>query len=361
MALTDADVREMLIQHILTEEIFSKVFDDSDFHQHNNVARELYALEGAFFTGALKRQTLKGLESYYAAIRSAAAQIASHSEKQTFLKVIYENFYKVYNAKAADRLGVVYTPNEIVRFMMGGTDWLCEKYFKNNLMPTFVTNRSFIESRTFDGFWKTVAQEFADIYVVDLGGDVRANPRLSGTKHNVFGIQTGVAISVMVKRVSGSKDKKPARVHYLRRPELETAEEKLGFLANHPMRGLDFDEVQPNKTGNWVNLTNNDFETLLPLASKETKAAKTNRDVKAIFRKFSLGVVTARDEWVYDFDPAQVENKVRFLIDEYNAERQRLTGNLRNLKGLGDRLEYRIKWSRAVKNDLSNSVEYQYD
>ena len=38
-ALTDADVREMLIQHILTEEIFAKVFDDSDFHQHNNVAR----------------------------------------------------------------------------------------------------------------------------------------------------------------------------------------------------------------------------------------------------------------------------------------------------------------------------------
>jgi hypothetical protein len=40
-ALGDADVREMLIQHILTEEIFAKVFDDSDFHQHNNVAREL--------------------------------------------------------------------------------------------------------------------------------------------------------------------------------------------------------------------------------------------------------------------------------------------------------------------------------
>lgn len=59
--------------------------------------------------------------------RAAAAQIASHSEKQTFLKVIYENFYKVYNAKAADRLGVVYTPNEIVRFMIDGADWLCEQ------------------------------------------------------------------------------------------------------------------------------------------------------------------------------------------------------------------------------------------
>jgi len=47
-SLTDADVREMLIQHILTEEIFSKVFGEDDFHRQNNVARELYTLEGTF-------------------------------------------------------------------------------------------------------------------------------------------------------------------------------------------------------------------------------------------------------------------------------------------------------------------------
>jgi predicted helicase len=541
-ALTDADVREMLIQHILTEEIFAKVFDDSDFHQHNNVARELYALEAEFFTGALKKQTLKGLETYYAAIRAAAAQISSHSEKQTFLKVIYENFYKVYNAKAADRLGVVYTPNEIVRFMIDGADWLCETHFEKNLIDkgvdildpatgtgtyicellehfrgspkklehkyknelyanevailpyyvanlnieatyaaitgqyeefpnlcfvdtldnvglhtsakgttaglfagvseenvvrikrqnskkisviignppynanqanendnnknreyqeidkrikqtyifestaqktklydmyarffrwasdrlsdngilVFITNRSFIESRTFDGFRKTVANEFSDIYVVDLGGDVRANPKLSGTKHNVFGIQTGVAISFMVKRAVPAKDKKPAKVHYARRPEMETADDKLSFLGSNPMSSLKFEQVKPDKTHNWVNLTDNDFEDHIPLASKETKAAKSSKDVKAIFRKFSLGVVTARDEWVYGLNSAQVEEKVRFLIDEYNSERLRLKGKLRARKGLEDRLENVIKWSRAVKNDLSKSVQYNF-
>lgn len=57
-----------------------------------------------------------------------------YSEKQTFLKVIYENFYKVYNTKAADRLGVVYTPNEIVRFMIEGADWLCQKHFDKYLI-----------------------------------------------------------------------------------------------------------------------------------------------------------------------------------------------------------------------------------
>ena len=123
-SLVEADVFEMLIQHVLTEEIFSKVFGEDDFHRQNNVAKELYALEEKFFTGAIKKTTLKGLEPYYAAIRAAAAQIASHHEKQAFLKVIYENFYKVYNVKAADRLGVVYTPNEIVRFMIDSADWL---------------------------------------------------------------------------------------------------------------------------------------------------------------------------------------------------------------------------------------------
>ena len=528
--LTDADVREMLIQHILTEEIFAKVFDDSDFHQHNNVARELYALEGAFFTGALKKQTLKGLEPYYAAIRAAAAQISSHGEKQTFLKVIYENFYKVYNAKAADRLGVVYTPNEIVRFMIDGADWLCQKHFGRNLIDpgvdildpatgtgtyicellehfrgqaqklthkykhelhanevailpyyvanlnieatyaaitgeyaefpnlcfvdtldnvglhtaargttaelfgsvseenvarikrqnarrisvvignppynanqanendnnknreypqidgrikqtyiaestaqktklydmyarffrwasdrldangvlAFVTNRSFIESRTFDGFRKTVAAEFSDIYVVDLGGDVRANPKLSGTKHNVFGIQTGVAISFMIKREQATKAKQgkpPARVFYVRRPEMETAEEKLSFIASHPMRDMGFGEVQPDKNANWVNLTNNDFETLMPLASKETKAAKTAAKERAIFRTFSLGVSTNRDEWVTDPSKVDLGKKAEVLLSRLNTE---VSNNA-------------IKWSRNLKRRVIQGRTEAFD
>ena len=132
--LEEADVREMLIQHVLTENIFARVFDDGDFHRQNNVARELYALEESFLGGADKRAMLHGLRPYYAAIETAASEIGSHAEKQTFLKVVYESFYKVYNPDAADRLGVVYTPNEIVRFMIRSTDWLMHRHFGRNLI-----------------------------------------------------------------------------------------------------------------------------------------------------------------------------------------------------------------------------------
>ncbi len=527
-SLNAADVREMLIQHILTEEIFSKVFD-SEFHRDNNIARELYALEGVFFTGALKKQTLKGLETYYAAIRAAAAQIGSHSEKQTFLKVIYENFYKVYNTKAADRLGVVYTPNEIVRFMIDGADWLCEQHFGKNLIDkdvdildpatgtgtficellehfrgqpkkleykyknelhanevailpyyvanlnieatyaaitgqyeefpnlcfvdtldnvglhtaargttaelfgsvseenvarikrqnskrisvvignppynanqasendnnknreyphidqrikdsyifestaqktklydmyarffrwasdrlsengilAFVTNRSFIESRTFDGFRKTVAQEFSDIYIVDLGGDVRANPKLSGTKHNVFGIQAGVAISFMIKRATAAKAHRAApskcRVHYTRRPEMETAEEKISFLSSQTLRSLSFERIEPDTTNNWLNLTNNDFGSFMPLASKETKAAVATGQERAIFKHFSLGISTNRDEWVIDESKTNLAAKVQYFLSVYtdNLDKQPV-------------YDGRIKWSRNLKRKATN-------
>jgi len=131
--ITLADIREMMIQHILTSDIFNKIFDDPDFHRHNSIARELEKLIDILFTYSDRRNLLGAIEHYYDAINATAASITDHHEKQKFLKVLYENFYKVYNPKAADRLGVVYTPNEIVRFMVQGTDYLLEKHFGKTL------------------------------------------------------------------------------------------------------------------------------------------------------------------------------------------------------------------------------------
>lgn len=64
----------------------------------------------------------------------------------------------------------------------------------------FVTNNSFLDQIAFDGMRQQLAQDFDAIYVLDLGGNVRKNPKLSGTTHNVFGIQVGVSINIFVKK-----------------------------------------------------------------------------------------------------------------------------------------------------------------
>ncbi len=127
------DVKEMMIQHILTADIFNTIFDEAHFHQENNIARELNKVIDTFFTGSIRRQTLGSIKHYYDTINSRAASIADHHEKQKFLKVVYEAFYKGYNPKAADRLGIVYTPNEIVQFMIRSTDYLLHQHFGKTL------------------------------------------------------------------------------------------------------------------------------------------------------------------------------------------------------------------------------------
>ena len=128
-----ADVREMIIQHVLTEDIFMRVFDEADFHRENNIAHKLQEVAGTFYKGAAKHAILARIAPYYEAINARAAQISDHHEKQKFLKALYESFYRAYNPKAADRLGVIYTPDEIVRFMIESADHLVFQHFGKTL------------------------------------------------------------------------------------------------------------------------------------------------------------------------------------------------------------------------------------
>ena len=68
----------------------------------------------------------------------------------------------------------------------------------------FVSNNSFIESLAFDGMRQNIEKDFDEVYVLDLGGNVRKNPKLSGTTHNVFGIQVGVSVNILVRNRAGA-------------------------------------------------------------------------------------------------------------------------------------------------------------
>jgi predicted helicase len=500
-SVTADDVREMLIQHILTEEIFASVFDNAQYHRENNVARRLGELEAKFFTGQLRHATTELLRPYYGAIKHAASALADRREKQTFLKKLYEDFYKVYNPAAADRLGVVYTPGEIVRFMIRGAEWLTEKHFSKTLddegveildpatgtgtfvveliehmqgagrdrlrakylnelhanevaiLPYYVanlnieatyasivdryeefpglvfvdtldntaglgiykghqhglfggfadvnlervkrqnaakisviignppynawqsdyntrnpnrpyrrvderigqtyrlkskaqntnslsdmyvrfwrwasdrmredgviamvTNRNFIEKVAFDGFRLSVAEEFAECWLMDLGGDVRANPKLSGTKHNVFGIQTGVTIAFFVRKTGFNGFK----LFYARRPEDETAREKLAFLDSvQEFNRWQTAPLKPDAKGNWLSGDHPDWGSFLPLADPTKGPGDVHgAGVEAIFRLSSNGLESGRDEWVWSRSLGELKTRMRCFIELYVA------------------------------------------
>ena len=79
-----ADVREMLLQHILTKDIFFSIFSERQFHNENNIAQQLDHLEQTFFFGDVKRQALDKVTPYYNAVSANALRISNYAEKQSF-------------------------------------------------------------------------------------------------------------------------------------------------------------------------------------------------------------------------------------------------------------------------------------
>ena len=528
--VTGTDVQEMLLQHILTKDIFLRVFGEDQFHRENNIAYYLDALEQAFFTGDVRRQAIDRLRAYYGAIGRAADEIADYGEKQRFLKAIYEDFYQAYNPAAADRLGVVYTPNEVVDFIIRGADWLLQKHFGRTLaddnvqildpatgtgtfvtglidyLPAerleykylneihanevailpyyianlnieysykertgqylafpnlcfvdtldnmawqgasgaaverqaslgalseenwlrvqgqnekpisviignppyndsatlwgdgganrqypdidrrisetyiaastaqkthqydmykrfirwasdrladdgiigFITNRAYLDTRQDDGFRQVTAQEFTDIYVLDLGSDVRRNPKISGTTHNVFGIQTGVAIGFLVREKAKVGQ---CGIHYARREDAELATDKLAYLREAQPEDVVFEDIVADNKNNWLNQSNSDFDTLIPLANRETKQAKVIGDEQAVFNLFTNGVKTNRDEWTYDFAVSNLRNKALFFADTYNEA----------LDNKDESYDPVIKWSRDLRNEFQRGRRIVYN
>jgi predicted helicase len=524
--VTALDVREMLIQHILTEEIFITIFNESQFHRENTIAKELQKVAETFFVGKVKKDTLGLIDHYYLAIKAAASNINDHHEKQKFLKVLYELFYRTYNPKAADRLGIFYTPNEIVQFMVKAADFLAYKHFKRllsdhnvqildpatgtgtfitelieqiplskldykykseincnevailpyyianlnieftykqktgkyepfenicfvdtldntgfsfknkqttlfdigtdnlerikrqnkrrisviignppynanqlnenennknreyafidkriketyvkaskatktkvydmyarfyrwasdrldkNGIIAFITNRSFIDKSTFDGFRKHIEKEFNHAYIIDTKSDVRANPKISGTTHNVFGIQTGVAVMFLVR---DECQKIPCLIQYFSLKDEQRREEKLRWFATTRFEDIPFEHLLPDKDHNWLNTGENDFDSYVPLVRK-------NKKEQAVFDFCSIGVSTNRDEWVFDFDEKNLLEKTRYFVDSYNSQMKN-SGNLKT-EDLEKLLKTDIKWSNSLKDKFIRKTRLVFD
>ncbi len=117
--LAVAAVEEMLVQHILTERIFRKIFDVGEFMQRNNIAAEIEKVVIALTSRSFSRDKfLKELDRFYIAIEDAAGTIPDFSEKQKFINTGYEQFLQGFAIERADTLGIVYTPQDIVDFML---------------------------------------------------------------------------------------------------------------------------------------------------------------------------------------------------------------------------------------------------
>ena len=231
----------------------------------------------------------------------------------------------------------------------------------------FITNNAYLDSRQDDGFRKSVQKEFDYIYIIDLKGNARKRNKSEGG--NVFNIQTGVAIMFLIKKgVSEKQNKinplnqKKANIKYYNIGDFLSGDKKLMSL-QQDISFFDFEDIIPDNKGQWLNQTNNDFYEHTALIDKNVKNQKVGKAIeqKAIFKLFSLGIATNRDDWAYDFDKEQLEKKIKYFLKIYNKNRNSFKGIDYLDENKNDNLDYSIKWSRDLKKDLASNREYKFN
>ncbi|MCB1066079.1 MAG: DEAD/DEAH box helicase [Verrucomicrobiae bacterium] len=131
-SITDGEVIEMLAQHLITRPVFDALFKDYSFASHNPVSQAMQLVLDILHEHRLEKEA-DTLEKFYASVEMRAANINSAEGKQKIVVELYDKFFRNAFPKMTERLGIVYTPVEVVDFIIHSINDLLQSEFGQTL------------------------------------------------------------------------------------------------------------------------------------------------------------------------------------------------------------------------------------
>lgn len=268
---------------------------------------------------------------------------------------IRETFVK--DSKATNK-NVLYDP--YVRAFRFAMDKIIEQ---GEGIIAFISNNGFLDGIAFDGMRKHIYENFDKIFIVDLKGNIRRDSMKDGIplgeKHTVFGLSAmvGICITFLVKKKNETKKE----FRYSEVPFRSTREEKFKFLEEHQhIYNVPWREIVPDSNHTWLTEgLQEDFDSLVPLGTKEAKAGKEN----AVFKVYSRGVFTSRDAWVYNWNKGFLAKNIQNTIETYNFHVFKYQ-QFKEKPNIDDFVEYddkKISWSLFLKEHLKRNHLANFD
>ncbi len=190
--------------------------------------------------------------------------------------------------------------DDYVKFIRFG-QWRIKETGKGIL--AFITNHGYIDNPTFRGMRQSLMNTFTDIYILNLHGNVKKKEVApdGGKDTNVFDIQQGVAIGIFIKEAG----KEPSgRIHYADLWGLR--EGKYQTLSETDINDTEWTELTPTSPFYFFN----------PYEEKLRPEYEQGWKVTDIFPVNSTGIVTARDDFVIDFEPAPIRQRLDIFLDK---------------------------------------------
>jgi predicted helicase len=130
--ITDEDAVSMLAEHMVTLPVFTALFSNVDFVSQNVVTKIMQSMINKLYDAGLSRETDK-LKDFYDSVKEQVSGIDSSESKQALVKKLYEKFFQHALPMAQTKFGIVYTPTEIVDFIINSVESVLKSEFKESL------------------------------------------------------------------------------------------------------------------------------------------------------------------------------------------------------------------------------------
>ncbi len=131
-SISDAEIIEMLAQHLITKPVFDALFEDYSFAQHNPMSLAMQAVLDILQEHNLNKEA-DTLQAFYASVKLRAEGIESATGKQKIVVELYDKFFRNAFPKMTERLGIVYTPVEVVDFIIHSINHILQTEFGQTL------------------------------------------------------------------------------------------------------------------------------------------------------------------------------------------------------------------------------------
>lgn len=131
-SISDEEVIEMLAQHLITKPVFDALFEEYEFAKKNPISVAMQELLDVMQAHNLDKEA-KTLESFYDSVKMRASGIHSAEGKQRIILELYDKFFKNAFPRITERLGIVYTPTEVVDFIIHSIENVLNDEFDSSL------------------------------------------------------------------------------------------------------------------------------------------------------------------------------------------------------------------------------------
>jgi predicted helicase len=131
-SITEQEAIEMLSQHIITKPVFEALFEDYSFVRNNAISKSMQKMLDLLEEQAIDKDT-ETLDRFYESVRTRASGIDNAEGKQRIVIELYDKFFKTAFPKMVEKLGIVYTPVEVVDFIIHSVEDILQKEFGRSL------------------------------------------------------------------------------------------------------------------------------------------------------------------------------------------------------------------------------------